>query len=120
MPESAESAENRILRSAHRRGVIHDPHDFVAAVRFVHEGLRGVGREIDIPRRARESETTRAGAWNDRYRPNERAVLMEHVQTVVAAIASVDEPVLAEHDAVRMPSSDERELSGSGAGAAHL
>ena len=72
--------------------VVQDPHDLVSAVGLVHEGLHGIRRKIDVPRRTGRAE--RRGARNDRNSLHERAcggtrALRVNVDSILAAIARI-------------------------------
>src|SRR6266513_983599 len=67
-----ESVEDCVRRPEQGGPVVEDPHDLVAAIGLVHEGLLPVGGEIDVPRRAGRAECSRAGL--DGNRPYEGAV----------------------------------------------
>src|SRR6185312_8626033 len=125
----AESAENRRIRSTRRRRVIQrtrvvqDPHDFVSAIRLVHEALHDVRREVHVPRRTRRAD--RRSARNDRYLLHERAGRRPRpfridIESILAAIACVDEAVVGKHDAMRMATVPGGELAGTRPHPAHL
>src|SRR5207302_10551240 len=96
-----EAVEDCVRRPEQRGPVVEDPHDLVAAIGLVHDGLLPVGREIDVPRRAGRAECSRAGL--DRYRPHEGAVPPHDVAALVPAIAPLHEPVFADPDPPRTP-----------------
>src|SRR5438270_8811853 len=113
-----EAVEDCVRRPEQRGPVVEDPHDLVAAIGLVSEGLLPVGREIDVPRRAGRAECSRAGL--DGYRTHAGAVPLTDVDALVGAIARIDEPVFADHDAMRMTAAAGGELPRAGAHAAHL
>src|SRR5437773_3541896 len=118
VPGPPEPIEDRVRRPEERGPVVEDPHDLVSAVGLVHESLLPVGREIDVPCGPGGPERSRAG--DDRNGSHEGAVLLIDIDPIVAAIARVHKPVLADHDAMRMAAIAGGELAGTRAHAAHL
>src|SRR5262249_50257815 len=89
--------------------VIEDPHQLVAAIGVVHELLRPIRPAIDVPRVSCRPESIGArNNWNDAMQVTE---FVEHLISVVAPIARVDEPLPAHDHAVRMPAVAGEELA---------
>src|SRR5215470_5547977 len=72
-----------------------EPDVIVLAVRRVQERLSAVGREVQIPHGAASQ-----GGGGDQKLLHERAVLPEHLDAIVAAVADIDEPVGGDAHAV--------------------